>query len=232
MISKNITQIQKIISYQFKDSSLIELALTHRSFAGTNNERLEFLGDSILNFVIAEALYKQFPKGKEGQLSRLRARLVRGETLAELGKEWGLGEFLKLGSGELKSGGFRRASIIADAVEAIIGAIYLDSGMVAAHERVQSWFAQRLANLTLEDQMKDPKTQLQEYLQSRQHHLPIYEVTSITGDAHQQKFEVSCQVSGLESLVSGTGSSRRGAEQDAARTALKQLGVKPSPLKS
>ena len=143
------------------------LALTHRSFAGRNNERLEFLGDAILNFVAGEALFERFPQAREGQLSRLRARLVKGETLAVLARGFGLGEYLRLGSGELKSGGFRRESILADALEALIGAIYLDAGMEAAKERVTAWLTSEIESLTLVDTNKDPKTRLQEFLQSR-----------------------------------------------------------------
>ena len=228
MIATNdYAKLCRILGYDFSDLTLLQLALTHRSYASTNNERLEFLGDSILNFVIAEALFQQFPKGREGQLSRLRARLVRGETLAEVAKDWGLGDFLRLGSGELKSGGFRRESILADAVEAIIGAIYLDSGMERAHERVATWFGPRLEELTLEDHLKDPKTQLQEFLQSRKQPLPKYQVLKVSGEAHNQDFEVSCEVSVLDQPVVGTGSSRRGAEQHAARETLTKLGITP-----
>nr|MDT0253391.1 ribonuclease III [Endozoicomonas sp.] len=162
----------------------------------------------------------------EGQLSRLRARMVRGVTLAELGREFELGDFLRLGSGELKSGGFRRESILADAVEAIIGAIYLDAGMNACHQRINSWFTTRLDKLTTTDeQNKDPKTRLQEYLQARQQSLPKYQVTDIQGEAHDQYFTVICTLDGLEKPSKGEGPSRRGAEQQAARNALKLLGV-------
>ncbi|MGB0360869.1 MAG: ribonuclease III [Endozoicomonas sp.] len=218
--------LQKELGHKFSDVRLLELALTHRSLGSCNNERLEFLGDSIVNFVIAEALYERFPEAREGQLSRLRARMVRGVTLAELGREFRLGDFLKLGSGELKSGGFRRESILADTVEAIIGAIYLDAGMTVCHDRIRAWFNTRLDLLTTTDeQNKDPKTRLQEYLQARQQLLPKYQVTDIRGEAHDQYFSVVCTLECLKEPSKGEGSSRRGAEQQAARNALKLLGI-------
>lgn len=197
--------------------------MTHRSFGGRNNERLEFLGDSIVNFVIAEALYERFPEAREGQLSRLRARLVRGQTLAELAREMAFGECLRLGSGEMKSGGHRRDSILADAVEAVLGAIYLDAGMDVARARVLAWYAERLEAIDLQDTQKDPKTRLQEFLQSRQVPLPRYEVVSVEGEAHDQTFTVECHVELLASHTLGRGSSRRHAEQQAAELALVQL---------
>lgn len=211
------------IGHSFGDIVLLELAMTHRSYGGQNNERLEFLGDSIVNFVIAEALYQRFPEAREGQLSRLRARLVRGQTLAELAREMAFGECLRLGSGEMKSGGHRRESILADAVEAVIGAIYLDAGMETARARVLAWYAERLEAIDLQDTQKDPKTRLQEFLQSRQVPLPRYEVVSVEGEAHDQTFTVECHVELLEAHTLGTGSSRRHAEQQAAETALAQL---------
>ena len=225
MIIKPATELAKKLGYLFKDESLIELAVTHRSHGKRNNERLEFLGDSILNFVIAEALYAKFPEAKEGQLSRLRAQLVKGETLAELAREMKLGDFLRLGSGELKSGGFRRDSILADTVEAIIGAIYLDSDMDSCRPYILDWYQSRLDQTTLQDTQKDSKTRLQEFLQSRRAPLPGYELISVTGEAHKQTFEIRCNVSLLEQSTEGKGSSRRQAEQEAARKALKQLKV-------
>lgn len=201
------------------------LALTHRSYGNQNNERLEFLGDSIVNMVIAENLFLSFDKAREGHLSRLRARMVKGVTLAEIGREFELGSYMRLGSGELKSGGFRRESILADAVEAVIGAIYLDSDFYTCREQVLRWFEHRLTQLDLQDTQKDPKTRLQEYLQSRQFPLPRYDVISVDGEAHNQTFHVSCVLSSLDRETSGIGSSRRVAEQEAARSALKQLGV-------
>lgn len=220
-----LLKLSQRIGYDFQNESLIELALTHRSKGDKNNERLEFLGDSIVNFIIAEALFHKFPQAKEGKLSRLRAGLVRGTTLAEIGRDFELGDFLVLGSGELKSGGFNRESILADAVEAIIGAIYLDAGMAVVQERVLAWFETRLSVLTIDDVLKDSKTRLQEYLQKTQGRLPKYEVVEIFGQAHDQKFKVSCLIESLPELTIGIGSSRRLAEQSAAKKALKALGA-------
>lgn len=202
-------------------------ALTHRSYSRKNNERLEFLGDAILNCTIAQQLFDRFPKAREGQLSRLRAHLVKGETLAELAREFELGECLRLGSGELKSGGFRRDSILADAVEAIIGAISLDSAMARAQDVIVEWYQARLSDLNLTDNIKDSKTRLQEFLQSRKYPLPNYTVRSVTGEAHEQTFTVDCEVEGLDQPTVGEGNSRRIAEQEAARAALKALGEHP-----
>lgn len=224
-ISHN-TKFSRRIGYTFHHPELLTLALTHRSYGGQNNERLEFLGDSIVNFVIAEALYKRFPEAREGQLSRLRAGLVKGQTLAELAREFSLGEFLLLGSGEMKSGGYRRDSILADALEAVIGAIYLDAGMEIAKVRVLSWYAERLEAIDLQDTQKDPKTRLQEFLQSRQSALPRYEVTSVEGEAHAQTFTVECHVAMLSEHTIGVGTSRRYAEQEAAKKALTLLAPK------
>ncbi|NAW33405.1 ribonuclease III [Halomonas alimentaria] len=225
-MSQTLNAFSRRLGHDFGDDSLLELAMTHRSFGGQNNERLEFLGDSIVNFVIAEALFRRFPEAREGQLSRLRARLVKGQTLAELAREMGFGEHLRLGSGEMKSGGHRRESILADAVEAIIGAIYLDAGMEAVRARILSWYATRLEEISLQDTQKDPKTRLQEFLQSRQVPLPRYEVVSVEGEAHAQTFTVECHVELLEKHTTGIGSSRRHAEQQAAEMALKQLEPK------
>jgi ribonuclease-3 len=221
----DLEELQRRLGYQFEQPERLLLALTHRSHGNQNNERLEFLGDSIVNMVIAEYLYRHFEKAREGQLSRLRARMVKGVTLAEIGREFELGKYLRLGSGELKSGGFRRESILADGVESVIGAIYLDSDFYTCREQVLRWFEARLKKLDLQDTQKDPKTRLQEYLQSRQFPLPLYEVISVDGEAHAQTFNVSCALPSLDRKTSGIGSSRRIAEQEAARNALKQLGV-------
>ncbi|MFA0809946.1 ribonuclease III [Microbulbifer epialgicus] len=210
------------LGYKFEQGELLELALTHRSHGSRNNERLEFLGDSILGFTIGAALYEQFPGGREGQLSRLRAQLVSGETLAKLARELEIGDCLRLGEGEMKSGGFRRASILADAVEALIGAIYLDAGLEAARARVLEWFAPRLQALSLET-MKDPKTRLQEWLQARKKPLPEYSVVDVSGAEHAQHFIVECRVSGLAEPVRGEASSRRAAEKTAAVEAYRRL---------
>jgi ribonuclease-3 len=211
------------LGYDFKDLDLLQLALSHRSVGGNNNERLEFLGDSIVNFVIAEALYRKFPKAKEGQLSRLRAGLVKGVTLAEVGKELGLGECLRLGTGERKSGGQRRESILADAVEAVIGAIYLDSDMLACEARILAWFDARLYSLDLETNQKDAKTRLQEYLQARKQELPVYELLQVKGQDHEQVFVMSCQVDMLGKATQAEANSRRIGEQRAAAMALQLL---------
>lgn len=180
-MSNSLDRLERKLGYTFKDRDLMVLALTHRSYAGRNNERLEFLGDAILNFVIGEALFHHFPQAREGQLSRLRARLVKGETLALLARGFEVGDYLRLGSGELKSGGFRRESILADAMEALIGAIYLDTGMDSARERIIAWLGPQLRELTPVDTNKDPKTRLQEFLQSRGCDLPRYEVVGYPG---------------------------------------------------
>ena len=221
----SLARLERKLGYTFKDQDLMLLALTHRSFAGRNNERMEFLGDAILNFVAGEALFERFPQAREGQLSRLRARLVKGETLAILARGFDLGEYLRLGSGELKSGGFRRESILADALEALIGAIYLDAGMDVARERVLAWLDNELAGLTLVDTNNDPKTRLQEFLQSRAVDLPRYEVVDIQGEPHCRTFFVQCEVALLNDKSQGHGASRRIAEQVAAAAALVALGV-------
>lgn len=210
------------LGHQFTSRDLLELALTHRSHGSRNNERLEFLGDSILGFTIGAALFEQFPKGREGELSRLRAQLVSGETLAKLAREMELGECLRLGEGEMKSGGFRRASILADAVEALIGAIYLDAGLETARERVLDWFDARLQDLSLETS-KDPKTRLQEWLQARGKPLPEYKVVATAGAEHAQQFIVECKASGLQEPVRGEAGNRRAAEKVAASEAYNRL---------
>lgn len=224
-MSASLARLERQLGHTFKDQDLMVLALTHRSFAGRNNERLEFLGDAILNFVAGEALFERFPQAREGQLSRLRARLVKGETLAVLARGFDLGEYLRLGSGELKSGGFRRESILADALEALIGAIYLDAGMDVARQRVLAWLSNELDGLTLVDTNKDPKTRLQEFLQSRALELPRYEVVDIQGEPHCRTFFVQCDVALLNDRTQGQGASRRIAEQVAAAAALVALGV-------
>ena len=215
------------LGYQFKDTALLDLALSHRSVGMKNNERLEFLGDSILNYVIGEDLYHRFPDVQEGHLSRLRARMVKGATLAELGIEFGLSEHMKMGAGELKSGGYRRESILADAVEAIIGAIHLEnnSDMSVCKRVILSWYLSRLEKLSVKDTLKDPKTRLQEYLQSRKQALPQYEVVDVKGLSHQQTFYVECTIESSGSIAKGQGTSRRIAEQVAAAEALIVLGV-------
>lgn len=211
------------IGYTFKDASLLRLALTHRSVSNTNNERLEFLGDAILGFLIAEELYRRFPSAAEGEMSRLRASLVKGQTLAMIATELELGEFVLLGSGELKSGGFRRDSILACTLEALIGAVYLDGGETACRPLVKSLFASRLDQVSPDTVEKDPKTQLQEYLQARKLPLPIYDLIKVEGEPHSQTFYVECRVAELPAPTLGEGRSRRFAEQEAASAALQKL---------
>ena len=219
----NISLLSKRLGYDFKDPSLVNLALSHRSVGKKNNERLEFLGDSIVNFLMAEALFEKFPHCREGELSRMRAELVRGSTLASIAREFDLGEYLNLGQGEMKSGGHRRESILADAVEALIGAIYTDSDMVTCKQRVLSWYQTRLAAITPAESNKDAKTRLQELLQGQKHPLPKYELVKTSGSEHQQQFEVECEIKHLKQRFQGSGSSRRNAEQAAAQAALHSL---------
>lgn len=216
-------RLYKAIGYTFNDVALLEQALTHRSAAKLHNERLEFLGDAILGMVIGETLYKRFPEVPEGKLTRMRSTLVKGDTLAELAREASMGELLHLGPGELKSGGHRRSSILADAVEALLGAIYLDAGMDAVCSVIYRLWESRIAGLNPNAHPKDSKTRLQEYLQGRKLPLPTYEVTSISGKDHAQVFEVCCKVTTLDSAILASGNSRRKAEQEAARLTLEKL---------
>jgi ribonuclease III len=202
---------------------LFVAALTHRSASGRNNERLEFLGDAVLNLVIAQHLYLTFPEASEGDLSRLRARVVSAEPLAEVAAAIGLGDELQLGSGELKTGGFRRQSILADALEAVCGAVFLDGGLEAAQGVIHRLFDARIAVLPAPETLKDSKTRLQEYLQSRGYALPRYTVDRIEGEAHAQTFHVTCDVPDLGRRSQGSGSSRRRAEQEAAEQIIFQI---------
>jgi ribonuclease-3 len=211
------------LGYVFRDNARLEEALSHRSARGRSYERLEFLGDAVLNFVVAETLFERFPKAGEGQLTRLRARLVRRETLAEVAREIGLGAHLRLGGGELKSGGRDRESILADALEAVLAAVYQDGGVEACRAVIARLFDERIGAVSLSDNIKDPKTRLQEYLQAQQLPLPEYEVVEMAGAAHQRRFTVQCHVSALEREVVGRGPSRRKAEQEAAARALELL---------
>jgi ribonuclease-3 len=215
--------LQKTLGYQFQDPVILKLALTHRSAGGDNNERLEFLGDSIVNHVIAEAIYQRFPDAREGDMSRMRSALVKGDTLAEVARELELGDYLELGAGERKSGGHRRASILADALEALAGAILLDGGVDHCRQSVLAWFHSRLEQMTLEDADKDPKTRLQEFLQGRRNPLPEYELLGVLGEDHNQQFRVACRLQQPTLVAEGAGSSRRKAEQAAALSALDQL---------
>ena len=219
--------LAKSVGYQFTDPRLLDIAVTHRSAGSGNNERLEFLGDAVLGQVVAEWLYRSFPESDEGQLSRLRASLVKREALAGIARELALGDFLRLGSGELKSGGFRRDSILADALEAVFGAVLVDGGFEACRDCIHRLYAQSFENISVVDELKDPKTLLQEYLQSRQLALPEYEMVRVTGKAHNQLFDVECRVAALDLVCMGQGSSRRKAEQAAAVRMLEQFNVSP-----
>lgn len=221
-----LERLQKKLGYQFHHLDYLIQALTHRSAATKNNERLEFLGDSILNFTIGKVLYDKFPKANEGELSRMRATLVREQTLAIIARKFDLGDYLKLGPGELKSGGFRRESILSDCVEAIIAAIYLDQNMAKAMEKVEDWYSDLLKDISPGDSQKDPKTRLQEFLQGRKLPLPEYDVLDIKGEAHNQTFRVTCKVINMEELFIGTGTSRRKAEQNAAEKVLESIKMK------
>ncbi len=211
------------LGYQFKDIENLKLALTHRSAGSKHNERLEFLGDAVLGMVVAKILYDNFPNVPEGKLTRMRSSLVKGETLAKLAKNFDFGDVLQLGAGELKSGGFTNESILADAFEAIIGTIYLESGLDICFDLIQSWFADYLNELDPDFHPKDNKTQLQEYLQGRQLPLPDYTIVDVQGKAHAQTFLVTCKVEGLSKVIEATGRSRRKAEQEAARLTLAEL---------
>ncbi len=211
------------LEYQFSDPELLTCALTHRSMGRHNNERLEFLGDAVLGYAIAAELYKRFPKASEGILSRLRSSLVKGETLAELARGLQLGDHLRLGSGELKSGGFRRDSILAGALESVMGAIYLDGGYETCCRWIIKLYKTRLETISPDVNLKDPKTRLQEYLQSRKMELPQYSIVSVDGQAHDHLFRVECSVSGLDMVVHGAGFSRRKAEQSAAQKILETI---------
>ena len=212
------------LEYAFSNQLLYKQALTHKSAGSANNERLEFLGDAIVNGIVAELLYHQFPRATEGEMSRLRAQLVRQESLAGIARALKLGDQLILGSGELKSGGYRRDSILSDALEALIAAIYLDSGsMDACKKEVSRWFAQRLDELSLDQEHRDCKTQLQEWLQSRQLALPTYEVVGETGADNERSFSVQCAVIGLGVSAVADGDSKKQAEQKAAALVLDKL---------
>jgi ribonuclease-3 len=223
--SVTLKDLCKQLNYQFQDISLLERALTHRSYGDKNNERLEFLGDAVLNFCIAEKLFHQYPAYKEGDLSRSRSNLVNGEILAVLATEFNISCYLKMGAGELKSGGLERKSTLADTMEAIIGAIYLDGGADVCREQIAGWFSKAFVTKASRGHQKDPKSQLQEYLQAQKIALPVYALLSITGKENEQLFQVSCSISGLPHTIQGSGTSRKYAEQDAAAKILKLLKV-------
>ncbi|MEO6697812.1 MAG: ribonuclease III [Paraperlucidibaca sp.] len=239
-----LARLQRTIGYEFRDLDWLRLALTHRSVSGRrNNERLEFLGDGLLNFAVADSLYLQFPQEDEGRLSRLRATLVRQDSLAIIAREWSLGDYLVMGSGELKSGGYRRESILSDTVEAVIGAMHRDGEpMPEMTEHIRRWYGERLTAIVVGDGLKDPKSRLQEWLQARRLDLPHYEVLLVTGEAHDQFFKVRCDVPEISPTqpafsTEGNGVSRRFAEQEAANMALQKilppakLGLRTGPSK-
>lgn len=218
-----MAKLSTILQYEFTDGRLCTQALTHRSAGNPHNERLEFLGDAMLGLIVAEELYRRFPDADEGLLTRLRAALVRRETLADLAVELDLGAHLRLGEGELRSGGFRRASILANALEAILGAIYLDGGYEACRAAITRLFDRRIAKLSAAETAKDPKTALQEWLQARGRPLPVYRTTGVEGAPHDQHFVVECMLEDAMAPVTGEGSSRRHAEQQAAERMLARL---------
>ncbi|HYR05263.1 MAG TPA: ribonuclease III [Gallionella sp.] len=213
------------VGHQFTQLELLQRALTHRSYSAAHNERLEFLGDSVLGCVIASYLYNNYPQLSEGELSRLRSSLVREDALATLAQQLDLGSHLRLGEGERKSSGFRRPSILADAMEALFGAVLLDGGFAAAEKVVLSLYVPYLAQVDVQSLGKDAKTLLQEYLQSKRIPLPAYSVIATQGQAHEQSFEVECAIPSLKIATRGAGSSRRSAEQQAALAAYQQLST-------
>jgi len=222
----NADKLCALTGYQFRQTNLLEQALTHRSYSRQhNNERLEFLGDSILNLIISNHIYERFSAADEGDLSRIRASLVKEETLARVARQIDLGDYIHLGGGELKSGGFRRASILSDALEALIGAIYLDSDYAQTEAAVLNLYQEQLQNVDAGANLRDPKTRLQEHLQANKNGLPSYQVEQITGKSHDQVFTVSCKLTDLDMQSNGKGSSRKKAEQQAAQKILDKLGI-------
>ena len=218
----DLVQLQTTLAYQFKNSQVLKQALTHRSFGADNNERLEFLGDALLDLIVGESLFNQHPGADEGNLSRLRSSIVNKSALAGIGREWNLGEHVLLGAGELKSGGRSRDSILADTVEAVVAAVYLDGGLGACRKLVDAWTLEFVRNPEAR-QTKDAKTRLQEKMQASGHGLPDYQVLAIEGEAHAQSFLVECRVEGLERVHRGRGRSKRAAEQQAALETLRSL---------
>ena len=222
----SLSRLQRELGHAFSDPALLQQALTHRSFGQPNNERLEFLGDSILNCVVSMALFERFDELREGELSRLRASLVRQEALHRIALQLEVGDNLRLGEGEMKSGGSRRPSILADALEALFAAVFLDAGFPAAKTVIDRLYLPVLADLDPRAPTKDPKTALQEWLQGRKLNLPRYEMVNVLGEAHAQEFEVACVIESLQLRTVGRGANRRGAEQQSAELALSQLRKK------
>lgn len=221
-----VTALSRQLGYAFKNEFLLSEALTHRSAASVNNERLEFLGDGILNFTIAARLFEQYPDLQEGDLSRLRASLVNKDSLADIARALEIGQYIRLGSGELKSGGRRRDSILADSVEAIFGAVYIDSGFETCRDLILRLYEDKLRNVPDVQMLKDAKTRLQELLQSRHYPLPAYTVLEVSGKAHNQVFKVECSIEDLGCTATAEGRSRRKAEQAAAELAFEEVSRK------
>lgn len=221
LLDKPLDRLCRVLGYRFHNPALLDEALSHRSASRCNNERLEFLGDAVLGLVIAEELYRAYPRASEGELSRLRASLVNEERLAGLARELALGDYLRMGVGELKSGGFRRDSILADALEAVFGAVYLDGGLAPCRQLIQQLYQPHLTRLPAARELKDPKTRLQEHLQARQQALPEYRVLEVSGEPHERRFTIECRIDAIHTIA--VGSSRRKAEQEAARKALELI---------
>ena len=217
--------IKNVLGHDFNDVDLLTKALTHRSFGRDHNERLEFLGDALLGMFIAAELYMKFPEAAESALTRLRSSLVKKEMLAQLAKQLDLGNYIRLGIGEYKSGGGQKESLLANAVEALIGAIYLDSDLDNCRRSIRKMYASILDKLTAENIPKDPKSELQEYLQANKQSLPAYHMVAAEGAAHNKLFTIECHVDGLSEPIVAKGRSKRSAEQTAARTALKMIAV-------
>jgi len=226
MPNQSLKQLTKQLGYSFKSEAYLKRALTHRSASTSHNERLEFLGDSVLNFVISDALFKRYPNLTEGELSRLRAHLVKGETLATIASELSLGNALYLGSGEIKSKGAERKSTLADALEAIFGAVFLDGGFDACEQVILDVFHTRLEKHTPETNTKDPKTELQEYMQAKKMPLPTYTLTQTKGEDHNKSFHITCAANALNLSKQGVSTTRQGAEQIAALALLDELKKK------
>ncbi len=222
-MDKAAAWLKKSLAYEFEDEHLLRQALTHRSAPGPNNERLEFLGDAVLQLAISELVFENTENASEGQLSRLRSTLVKDTTLAEVATFLGIGEHLILGSGEQKSGGHRRSSILADSLEAIFGAVYIDAGFADARKIIHTAYGDRLHELPEAADLRDPKSRLQEYLQGRKMALPDYAMQKIRGKAHKQSFEVSCSIPEFDAMTIGQGSTRRDAEQEAAAAMLQKI---------
>lgn len=230
-VDPKLAALQDRIAYRFSNIEGLTLALTHRSYSAQNNERLEFLGDSILDLVVGEALFERYPDKREGELSRMRSALVKGKSLAKMARVFDLGPVLKMGSGEHSNGGRERDSLLADALEAVVGAIYLDGGFETCKRCVLCWFEERLNSAEGDRrlQQKDPKTRLQEWLQARKQPLPEYSVVATSGAEHDMQFKVECRLAPLQNAVTGSGSSRRQAEQAAADAALQALSQQEHP---